>query len=61
MKYWRLDWDQVMDSMSWRNAIMLNATIPTFGDDKSKCGHGRGDQKESISFFEFGEQLAGLK
>lgn len=61
MKYWRLNWDQVMDSVSWKNEIMLNATIPTFGDDKSKGGNSGSVQNGSISFFEFGEQLAGIK
>lgn len=61
MKYWRLNWDQVMDCVSWRNEIMLNATIPTSGDDKSQGGNSENAQKGSISFFEFGEQLAGIK
>jgi len=43
--------------MMYLNAMMLNATIPSY-DAKDK------DSKEtgkSMSFFEFGQQLAGIK
>jgi len=57
MKYWRInDFNEALDK-SYVNYMMLNACIPLY-DDKGK---GSGESKGSMSFFEFGEQLAGLK
>jgi hypothetical protein len=56
MKYWRInDFDEAMDK-PYINAMMLNACIPSYeGKDEGTSSKG------SMSFFEFGEQLSGIK
>lgn len=57
MKYWRInDFDEALDK-PYINAMMLNACIPSY---EEKDGEG-GASGQSMSFFEFGEHLAGLK
>lgn len=54
MKYWRInDFDEALDK-SYINYMMLNACIY---DGKE----GKSENSGSMSFFEFGEQLAGIK
>lgn len=56
MKYWEIDdLDDALDK-SYMNYMMLNATIPT-SDDKGKGSDNSGG---TMSFFDFGKQLAGI-
>ena len=55
MKYWNVsDFDEALDK-GYINYMMLNATIPS-SDEKDKNTESQG----SISFFDFGKQLAGI-
>jgi hypothetical protein len=55
MKYWRIsDLEEALDK-DYINYMMLNACIPSY-DDKDKVT----DSKGSMSFFDFGKQLAGI-
>jgi hypothetical protein len=57
MKYWRInDFDEALDK-PYINAMMLNACIPSYEEKDGDSG----SSGQSMSFFEFGEQLAGLK
>jgi hypothetical protein len=56
MKYWNYeDFDKAMDK-GYINIMMLNATIPT---GEGKAGDS-GTAPKSMSFFDFGKQLAGM-
>ncbi|QNK61714.1 hypothetical protein H7F33_14275 [Pedobacter sp. PAMC26386] len=60
MKYWHYrTFEDAMDQ-GYLNAMMLNACIPSY-DDKGTGSGGSSASGRSISFFELGEQIAGLK
>jgi hypothetical protein len=57
MKYWRIDdFEQALDK-GYINYMMLNATISS----GKASGSGDTPTGKPMSFFEFGEKLAGIK
>jgi len=57
MKYWHYrNFEEAMDQ-GYINAMMLNATIPS----SKATGSGDAGSTKPMSFFEFGEKLAGIK
>lgn len=36
MKYFRLDWDEIVWNRSWPNLLMLSATIPSYSKEEDK-------------------------
>lgn len=60
MKYWRLNWDEAMDDVSWQNELMLNAVIPSYNDSSTGSPTSSAVTGGSISFFDFGKQLSGI-
>lgn len=51
MKYFRMSFDQILWDLSWRNLMMLLATIPVYKRDKD-------DEKKSVDGIdELGDEL----
>lgn len=36
MKYFRVSYEEILWKRSWRNLVMLSATIPSYGDEKEE-------------------------
>lgn len=48
MKYFRMDYDEILNRRSYKNIVLLNASIPSYDTDTDKDEREGEDRKEKF-------------
>ena len=48
MKYFRMDYEEILNRRSYKNIVLLNASIPSYDTDTDKDEREEKDRKEKL-------------